>query len=154
VQFLIRITGALLIAGAALPAHAELGGRIETIQSDHLRMRAAAPVRRLAVSGSGYTAHEFTTEAGTVVREYADESGVIFAVSWQGPVKPNLQQLLGPHFLPFLQASDAARRPGTGPVSIDRDDLVVHSGGHPRAFSGHAYLKSLIPAGVTLDALQ
>ncbi len=158
-SYLPRFVGALLIAGAALPAHAELGGRVETIHSDatassQLSVKAAVPVRRLAVSGSGYSAHEFTTAAGTVVREYASDDGVIFAVSWQGPVKPNLRQLLGPHFLPYLQASDAARRPGTGPVSIDRDDLVVHSGGHPRAFSGHAYLKSLIPAGVTLDALQ
>jgi hypothetical protein len=33
-------------------------------------------------------------------------------------------------------------------------DLVVHSGGHPRAFLGQAYLPLVVPAGVTAEELR
>jgi hypothetical protein len=148
---LASAAGALLLTLVSLTAQAELGGRITTLDADQVRMKAAAPVRRITSQGA-YSIHEITTDGGAVVREYAGTDGVIFAVSWQGPVKPNLQQLLGQYFLPFLQASDRASR--TGPIAVRRDDLIVYSGGHPRAFHGHAYVRSLIPAGVSVDALQ
>lgn len=145
--------GALLLALISGTAQAELGGTVTSLQSDQVRMKAVVPARRVTTFDA-YSVHEMTTTSGVVVREYAGNDGVIFAVSWRGPVKPNLQQLLGQYFLPFLQASDNARRGGTGPIVVQRDDLVVYSGGHPRAFSGHAYVTSLLPAGVSIDALR
>jgi Protein of unknown function (DUF2844) len=39
-------------------------------------------------------------------------------------------------------------------LSIDRSDLVVHSGGHMRAFYGNAYVPALLPPNFTIADIQ
>src|ERR1039458_677209 len=84
---------ALLCAGVgvALPTQATLGGTVDTVQGDVLDMHAT---RRVAMH-AGYVVHELTLASGTVVREFVGPSGVVFGVAWQGPIKPDLNQLLG-----------------------------------------------------------
>ena len=151
--YLTTLCGLVALLGQAAAAHAELGGNIATIAADQQRMKATTPAQRLNTTNPNYNAHEFTTEIGTVVREYANTDGIIFAVTWNGPTKPDLQQLLGRYFPLFMMASTQAKRTGNGPMAIATDDLIVHSGGHLRAFTGHAYVPSLTPTGVSIDAL-
>ena len=104
------------------------------------------------VQSSFYTLHEVQLENGTSVREYATPAGVVFAVTWRGPVLPDLSALLGGYFNTFKRETEQARLVGRrgSPVSMDRDGLVVSSNGRMRNFFGHAYAPALIPAGVNI----
>lgn len=112
------------------------------------RMQAVTPV----AGSSLYVQHAVQLETGTLVREYATPTGIVFAVSWQGPVLPDLGALLGHYFSTFELATERARLAGRrgGPVSIKQADLVMQSGGRMRDFFGHAYAPDLIPAGVDI----
>ena len=117
------------------------------------RMAAISPVVRSSV----YTLHEFRHENGTLIQEYASLAGVVFAVSWRGPVLPDLSVLLGGYFSTFKHEIEQARSRGRrgAPVNIERDDLVVSSNGRMRNFFGHAYAPALVPYGVDIkDVLQ
>lgn len=143
--------GVALLALMPFTALAELGGDAASVQTDQNRLQA---VRRAMLS-NGYTVHELQTDSGIIVREYASTAGKVFAVTWQGPFMPDLQQLLGSYFPAFKIAADARRAAGArGPVAIQQDDLVVQSAGHMRAYSGRAYVPSLIPPQVTIEEIQ
>jgi len=117
------------------------------------KMLAATP----AAQPSLYTLHEVLLENGTTVREYATPAGLVFAVTWRGPVLPDLSALLGGYFNTFKRETEQARLVGRrgSPVSMDRDGLVVSSNGRMRNFFGHAYALALIPTGVNIkDVLQ
>jgi Protein of unknown function (DUF2844) len=141
---------ALIALGTPLLAFAALGGPVDSIQSDQVRMKAA---RRDAVPTGKYTVHELRTPAGTVIREYADLKGQVFAVAWDGPSKPDMNQLLGEYFSQYnegMPAGHASRRH----LSIRNPGLVIQSSGHMRAFSGKAYLPQNLPEGVSVEELQ
>lgn len=107
------------------------------------------------VPGGLYTTHRLTLSSGTVVTEYANGGSVVFAVSWVGPVLPDLTALLGDYFPTFktqmVQRRAAGRRGGT--VQMDADGLTVMSAGRMGHFSGYAYVASLVPSGVDVAAL-
>jgi hypothetical protein len=89
------------------------------------------------------------------VREYLSPAGKVFAIAWQGPWLPDLQQLLGSYFTQYQQAARAAKqRPGRAPVSIHQSSLVVEQSGHMRGFVGRAYLTDQIPSGVTEESIR
>jgi hypothetical protein len=108
-------------------------------------------VRR--TTAAGYTVQEIQTSTNTVIREYVSSASRIFAVSWRGPVVPDLQQLLGTY---FTQYQSAARAPHAShrQLSIEQPGLVVHSNGHMRAFYGKAYVPGLLPANFSVDDIQ
>jgi hypothetical protein len=93
-----------------------------------------------------YTDVQKKLESGTVVHEYVDAQGTVFAVSWSGPFLPDLKEILGSHF-DTLVAHAGARRGGRSPLVLKQPDLVIVSGGHMGAFEGHAWLPAKLPAG-------
>ncbi len=103
-----------------------------------------------------YTVQETLTPTGTTIRQYYSANGVVFGVAWQGPWQPDLRQLFGAYFDPYVSALQAARktRRERGRVSVDDGNVVVHITGHQRAFSGMAYVPQLLPAGVSPEAIQ
>jgi hypothetical protein len=107
-------------------------------------------------SNNAYTLHEIQTSTGVTVREYVSTSGKVFAVTWQGPIHPDLRQLLGTYFDAFTQAEQAQRaeRRGRGPVQIQEPGLVVQVAGHMRAFLGKAYVPQMLPAGIRAEDIQ
>lgn len=135
---------------ACLPAYAALGGDITTIEADRQHMQGE---RREPMTAAGYTVHEFVTPTNTVVREYVSAAGKVFAVSWRGPLLPDLSRTLGAY---FTQYQDAAAAPHAGHrhLIIQQPDLVVHSNGHMRAFYGHAFVPSLLPPGFSADLIR
>lgn len=141
---------ALLAFGAPALAYAALGGDIGSIQTDRGQMHAKAAA---SVGMGSYTVHSMQTDAGTTVKEYADAAGKVFAVTWQGPVKPDLSQLLGPYFSDFQQEA-ASGRIGRRHMKIAKPNLVILSEGRMRALAGKAYLPQAVPAGVNIDDLQ
>ena len=98
------------------------------------------------------TVHQTQLENGTLVMEYATPAGLVFALSWRGPVLPDLSALLGSYFNTFKSQADKARRAGRrgSPMTVEHDGLVVSSKGRMRNFFGYAYAPDLIPAGVDI----
>jgi hypothetical protein len=90
-----------------------------------------------------------------MVREYVNSSGTVFAVAWDGPWMPDLRQVLGDHFDQYQAAMRAPKtRAARGVVSITQPGLVVQMSGHARAFTGRAYLPTMLPQGVRLEAIR
>jgi hypothetical protein len=89
---------------------------------------------------------------GTIVREFANADGIVFAVTWRGPFPPDLRQMLGTYFQKYQSAPRAGPHGHTHDV-VQEPDLVVHSGGHLRAFLGNAYVPQLVPQGVSIEQL-
>ncbi|MES1982498.1 MAG: DUF2844 domain-containing protein [Pseudomonadota bacterium] len=145
-----QVSRVLLIGiGVVGLAHAELGGNINTIDNDRARLKAQtqAPV----TASAAYTVYQMALPTQTVVRQYASANGTVFAVSWQGPFKPDLRQLLGPHFDTMVAHQSHVAR---GRFNLNQANLVIESGGHMRNFFGRAYLPADIPAGVTVQDIQ
>ncbi|MFM0057251.1 DUF2844 domain-containing protein [Paraburkholderia phytofirmans] len=145
-----RIARAMLGASCALSfaAHATLGQNVSTVDGDQSRLRAVA---HTATTQSAYSVHLLTLPSGTLVREYVARNGIVFGVAWEGPTLPDLKSMLGTSFDAYVAATTTRR--GT-PLAVSNSDLVVYSGGHLRAFSGHAYLPQAVPAGVDAGVIQ
>jgi hypothetical protein len=107
-------------------------------------------------SKNGYEIHEMHAQNNVVVREFVSSAGKVFGVAWQGPTRPDLQQLLGSYFQQFSQAAQAqkAQHRGRGPLVVNEAGLVVQLAGHPRFFTGTAYVPQLLPAGVDAKEIQ
>lgn len=150
-----RLSSSLLAAllaahsGAAL---AELGGPASSVVADSGRMHAQIA----SVARGTYALHAMTRANSGIVREYTNAAGLVFAVTWSGPGKPDLRALLGPYFTTFqansamiAQTSHSLRRP----PQVDQPDLQIQTGGHMGWFHGVAYVPSLAPPGFALTDL-
>jgi hypothetical protein len=145
-RWLFRIFFALTILPGV--AFATLGQSVSTIPSDQAHMKASAR----AVQRDGYVVHQMETPAGAVVKEYASPAGTVFGVSWQGPSAPDLRQLLGNYFDPYVQAMQ--KRARHGPRVVHESGLVIVVGGHQRAISGKVYVPAMVPSGVAAEQIQ
>ena len=148
-QSSIKRAALLLMVGGPLcaaAARAGLGGDAASALADASELHGAVN----SMSLSQYDVQEITTGTGMRVREYVNRDGVVFAVSWTGPVLPDLQRLLGTHYVEYTTALAALNRPGLRrSVRVDLPELIVESGGHLRAYAGRARLPALVPAGVS-----
>ena len=125
-------------------SRAVLGGDVSSVKKDQARLKASlrvAPAER-------YALHEMKASTGTSVREYADPSGRVFAVAWEGPWRPDLRQLLGPYYADFEKAVKGKRTGHSGPLVSATPRLVIEMSGRPRAFYGRAFVPDLAPPGV------
>jgi Protein of unknown function (DUF2844) len=142
-----HVSHAALGEKRALPAPASATSTAVT------QLRAVKP----ALQAAGVTQQSSALPTGTTVVEYLDPTGTVFAISWQGPVLPDLPATLGNYFPQFsaeVQRLGRAARAG-GALNLRTTDLVVHSQGRMRHFSGYAYAPGLTPAGLDVqDALR
>jgi hypothetical protein len=148
-----RLLVALALACNVVAAQASLGGNRTSVELDRIQMKVEQGAR-LTLSSAGYTVHETTLPAGTLVRQYVSTAGLVFAVTWSGPFKPDLRQLLGPHFDMMISRQAGHIHAGHPFINQQESDLVIESGGHPRSFVGRAYLPNALPAGVTAEKIQ
>jgi hypothetical protein len=137
--------GTLALIAALLvlprPALGSLGGDVSSVKADLTRMNGTEHV----VTAGAHAVHEIQLPGGT-----------LFGVTWRGPFRPNLQQLLGAYFDEFQQgAQDAkSRRAGRGPLFISGPNIVAHMAGRSRAFIGRAYIPKLMPSGSSVADIQ
>lgn len=150
-----RVFTALWIAAgvALMPvgARASLGGGVDTIAADgvHMAMRSHA----VAARGTAML-HTLTLANGGTIKEYVNAAGTVYAVSWKGPGKPDLHQVLGAYFAAFQADNARRRRPGIRMAPfVDRGDVKIVTGGHPGGFWGVAWLPGIVPAGFDPHAL-
>jgi hypothetical protein len=90
---------------------------------------------------------------GVTIREYLLPANVVFAVTWQGPIRPNMRALLGSYFTNYVAAGQTGVR-GSGPLIEGNDDFRIESAGRLGNFSGMAWLPRLLPAGVRPGDLE
>jgi hypothetical protein len=132
-------------------ASAALGGTVATIDVDRDALQA---VHRATTTRQGYSVAEVMSDASTV-REYVSPSGVVFGISWNGYVHPDLTQLLGSYWGEYSNARQkVAREFGRKRLHIATGHIVVEKWGHMRNLQGRAYVPSLVPKGVSIDAIR
>jgi hypothetical protein len=142
---------ALTFAAFTAPASAALGGDEESVHADTTRFRG----QMISAAMLQYTRHDIATGPDAAIHEYLSRTGKVFAVTWKGPLPPDLSQLFGSYFDSYRTAVIAQSHPGGHRrVSVAQPDLVVQSVGRLRAFMGKAYVPSLVPAGVDVTELQ
>jgi hypothetical protein len=140
---------AVLATLAAAPAWAALGGDVSSVQADVAHMKGALRV----TTSAAVTVHEISTGYGTSVREFAGADGKVFAVSWSGPVNPDLRQVLGSYYPQFEQAASSAHG-NHRHLSIELPGLVVQNHGRLRAFAGRAWVPSMLPVNFSVDDIN
>ena len=138
----------LLLAYAGV-SYAALGGFPEPFNTE-----GTTVVSSVSSAGPNYVMRDTALATGTHVREYISDSGVVFAVTWDGPFLPDLKALLGKYFDSMVAESAAMPRAGRSPMAIDRPEVVINSSGHMRAFEGSAWIPAEFPAGFTADDVR
>jgi hypothetical protein len=137
--------------GFAAPGFAALGRDHASIEADRVHLAA----RSSTIVNVAYTIHMMTLPNGGTVKEFERSDGVVFALAWSGPSRPDLRQLLGTRF--DVMQSDIAARKGRrlrGRMADERSDFVLHSAGHSGAFVGAAYLPQMAPAEFSVSDLH
>lgn len=128
---------------SAAPAHASLGDIAGPVAGATTRTIAGGAARVLSYAAAG----------GTTINVYvASANNAIFAYSWQGPVMPHLQTLLGRYYESYrrgVAAMPAAQAGSLRSSHIERPDVVVGTGGTLRSYVGRAWLPAALPAGVS-----
>jgi hypothetical protein len=128
---------------------ASLGDSDTSVLADQQRLQA----QRYTTTETDYTVQSLETADGTVIREYVSSDAMVFGVAWQGPKVPDLTQLLGAYF-PLYQAALPTPVHRRSAVVMHTDALVVEMAGHLRAFSGRAYIPSLVPSALAPEVIQ
>jgi Protein of unknown function (DUF2844) len=132
-------------------ARASLGGDAASVSADADELHGVV----LPSTLGQLEIHEIVADNGMRVREFLNRAGIVFAVTWRGPVMPNLQQLLGTRFPIYAAALSVQQRPGLQrSVSVATPELVVEAEGHLRAYVGRSYLPALLPPGVSIGELR
>jgi Protein of unknown function (DUF2844) len=162
----VLVGGGLLLIGAPSAARATLGEPAASVADDAAQMNATAganpehPMPGLSArdvpTSANFTVEQITTPEGTVVSEYVDQGGTVFAVTWRGSMPPDVRALLGTY---FKQYSDAANTGAPSPLglhasSVHASDVTVETGGHMGFMWGRAYLPARMPAGVSLSEIR
>ncbi|VBF10160.1 DUF2844 domain-containing protein [Burkholderia pseudomallei] len=137
------------LAGAALggePVNYEAGGQVPPHIYD---------VRPESASQQPYTVQRDLIQNRTEVHQYIDGNGKVFAVTWSGSAKPDIQALLGSKlFSTMIRRQSASQRGSHHSLSQQNDDLVVQSQSHGRLFRGRAWIPSMLPQGTSPEVIQ
>ena len=150
-RILVSMLAALAWQSSAL---AGLGANIRSIALDREALHGTSDN---VSTQQLYSQHTITTDGGTTINEYANPQGTVFAVTWRGPMPPDLKQLFGTYYDQYQGAATESANSHSGGhrhLSIAKDDLVVQAVGRQRYYHGRAYVRSLVPAGVSVEDLQ
>src|SRR5437868_13973142 len=75
-------------------SNATLGERQSSFEQDLTKLKGS---QKAGVSNSRYSTHEMIV-SGNTIKEFTNSDGVVFAVSWRGFSKPDLNVLFGCYF--------------------------------------------------------
>ncbi|AXF13633.1 DUF2844 domain-containing protein [Paraburkholderia caledonica] len=161
----MRLMKIATLAATVLPlaSYAALGGPPVTGASMPLMLRAATPQSGPAsassqpasgpISAAPYSVRQSVDANGVTIREYVLSANVVFAVTWDGPVRPNMRALLGSYFANYVASGQGGVR-GSGPLIEGNDDFRIESAGRLGRFFGMAWVPRLMPAGVRPGDLE
>ncbi|TCK43945.1 uncharacterized protein DUF2844 [Paraburkholderia sp. BL8N3] len=145
--FIAAISGAAAMTGQ--PALAQLGSTL-SVESGHAH---GAVLHR---SQTGQIAFRETVDAhGTIVRQYVNSSGEVYAVTWRGPTMPDIEALLGAHFGRYRTGALSSQAySGLHSSRVEEGDLIVESSVRLREFNGRAWLAHALPPGVAQSDIE
>ena len=133
-------------------AFATLGEQVESIEADRHSMSAT---RKKPSPHPKYSVHNLETNTSIQIREYVSHAGTVFGIGWNGMSYPDLTQLLGSFVSDYQDAlKKNPRRQGRRHHAVHTNRLVIEKWGHMRNLQGRAYIRSLIPPGVTPDEIN
>lgn len=142
-----RWVAAALLLGAGT-ASAQLG---ESVNRAPLPDAQRASLNRLvarAQASTEPTSVSWETPQGLRITTHANAQGTVYALTWDGPLQPDVRSLLGTYFGAYLRAARAASAPpGLHRAEVSGDGVEVRSMGRMRSFSGAAWVPALAPAG-------
>lgn len=141
------IFNSLFVFGLAFTglSRAELGGTTASILAEQKQFNS----QLTSTQQNGYSLYIQTLTSGTSFQEYVSPSGIVFAISWNGPTLPNIHAIFGNYYGNYLSASQQSRRS----IYSSSDSLVIQSTGMMGAFQGFAFLPKEAPAGFTVNNL-
>ena len=145
----VRAGVAALLVVAAGRAGATLGEPLASADRDRAALSMA---EGSTVAVGGVTVRELKGSTVTI-REFADSSGKVFAVAWEGLTRPDLAILLGSYHDEYSAALPKSRT-GRGPRRLEAEHVVVETWGHARSLHGRAFLPALLPPGTRLDDVR
>lgn len=148
----LRAATAVLLVTAGGSVHAQLG-------STFGNAAGASDALSAVIHQANNSALRWleTTDANQIrVRQYMSPTGVVYAVSWDGPAMPDVSALLGTRFDQYRQGASAALENSNGLRSshVDGSDFVVETSVRLRDFSGRAWLPDALPAGVSAADIE
>jgi hypothetical protein len=138
-----------LLLACAGASHAALGGPPEQFDAQGTTVASV-----VSAAGSKYLTRDTTLATGTRVREYVSDRGVVFALTWEGPVLPDLKALLGKYFDTMVAESARLPRAGRSHLGVNDPEVVIYSGGRMRAFEGSAWIPAEFPAGFAAEDVR
>ena len=145
------LLGASVALGSAViaptTAEATLGDDATSVRANQGHLGCELRVEKVA-SGER---HVLALSNGTVIRQYLSPAGVVYAVTWHGPRMPNLQEIFGGYAAQLSQRDRI--RGGRHNMTLDGTNFMMRATGHGHTFAGRAWVPSLVPAGVDLNAL-
>ncbi|MBN3752342.1 DUF2844 domain-containing protein [Paraburkholderia sp. Tr-20389] len=137
--------------------HAELGGSPAYQANGDAKVTVAHTYRTR--SNVPYTLYITTLDAGITVKEYASQSGNVFAVAWdeQKSQTAPVDRLLGAYVSCYQQAVNAAGTQSStlaDNLNIEQSGLSIRIGHSKEHTSGRVYLRQALPAGLEEAAIN
>lgn len=148
------VLGLGLLVAVSMSAHrvqATLGESADSVEADR---NALSAVRHSTSTHDRYTIQEIGS-VSVAVREYISPSGIVFGISWNGLINPDLKQVLGSYADEYQKALQRSpRKLGQRHLQVKTNRVVVEQWGHMRNLQGRAYAPALIPPGVSVDEIR
>jgi curli biogenesis system outer membrane secretion channel CsgG len=130
---------------------ATLGEPAASIESDRMALSA---VRRPITVRKSYSVQEIVSDS-IAVRQYVSSSGIVFGITWNGLVHPDLTPLLGSYAAEYQEAlKQTQRKLGQRRLQVKANRIVVEKWGRMRNLQGRAYAPALVPTEVNLDEIR
>ena len=130
---------------------ASLGNHRDQIDSERGKLQNATDLQ--SADGEQYSVITMQSPVYTIT-QYANKDGIVFAVKWQGKIRPDLRVLLGSHFDEYTAAHKGTeKKPGHQPLKVSTSKIKVHHSGHMGYLTGFAYQPEHVPAGVNPETL-
>jgi formylmethanofuran dehydrogenase subunit E-like metal-binding protein len=101
-------------------------------------------------SGINYTVNT-SQDSVSVIKEYVNSNGIVFAVTWQGQFAPNFNTILG-NYSSYAQKNNSTINLRKYDNTID--NLVISKNVTARLNVGMAYLKDQLPSDFDISTLS
>lgn len=152
------VFGSLYLIGVMQSANAVLGEQINTTVMKAQSAATPSSIRSytLLTKTANYSVYESKNKQNTI-HQYADSSGRVFAVTWQGKSMPNMDSTLGTAYHQQYLEAKAQQKPhqyGLRMSYVTTPSLVVQTFGIGQNFSGKAYLSNAVPNEVNINEVK
>jgi hypothetical protein len=139
------ILGWALALLSPLSAHAVLGERAPS----------SLTKSKAAVASTATVRFQASQDDVVSIKEFVDQTGLVYAIRWEGPRPPDLPTLLGQYFPEYQVAivSTPFRVPHRRLMATS-NNLHISQFGHPGALFGIVYLKNKLPADIRPEDLK